>query len=76
MLVLRHGMLLAVPGVLIGVAGALVLTRLMQSLLFGVGAADAVTYASVVGLVLATALVASYLPARRASKLDPVKTLR
>jgi predicted permease len=76
LLVLRHGMQLAIPGIAAGVAGAFVLTRLMRSLLFGVGAADALTYGAVVTLVLATALTASYLPARRAAKLDPVQTLR
>jgi predicted permease len=76
LLVLRHGMGLAIPGVAIGVAGALALTRVIRSLLFGVGTADALTYAAVVTLVLVTALTASYLPARRASKLDPVQTLR
>jgi predicted permease len=76
LLVLRHGMELAIPGIAVGVAGAFVLTRLMRSLLFGVGTADALTYGAVVTLVLATALTASYLPARRAAKLDPVQTLR
>jgi ABC-type antimicrobial peptide transport system permease subunit len=76
LLVLRHGMALAVPAVIAGTAGALVLTRLLRSLLFGIGTADAVTYAAVVTLVLVTALAASYLPAQRAAKLDPVQTLR
>jgi putative ABC transport system permease protein len=76
LLVLRHGIALAVPGLAMGVAGGFILTRVMSSLLFGVGAADTLTYLAVVSLVLATALTASYLPARRASKLDPVQTLR
>ena len=63
-------------GVVAGIAGAFLLTRLMQSLLFGVGAGDAFTYTAVVTLVLLTALSASYLPARRAARLDPVRTLR
>ena len=75
-LVLRHGLQLAVPGVAAGLVGAFILTRVMGSLLFGIAASDAPTYVSVVGLVLVTALMASYIPARRASKLDPVQTLR
>jgi predicted permease len=76
LLVLRHGMALAVSGVVAGVIGAFALTRVMRSLLFGVGFTDGFTYTAVIGLVLATALTASYLPARRAAKLDPVQTLR
>jgi len=76
LLVLRHGLELAVPGVVLGLIGAFALTRLLRSLLFGVGAVDAFTYGAVVTLVLVTALTASYLPARRASRLDPVQTLR
>ena len=75
-LVLRHGLELAVPGVAAGLVGAFILTRVIGSLLFGVGASDALTYVAVVGLVLVTAILAAYIPARRASKLDPVQTLR
>jgi predicted permease len=76
LLVLGHGLVLAVSGIVAGVAGAFVLTRVMRSLLFGVGAADALTYAAVVALVFVTALTACYVPARRAARLDPVRTLR
>ncbi len=76
LLVLRHGLVLAVAGVAGGVIGAMLITRLLRTLLFGVGTADALTYAAVVTLVIATALLASYLPARRAARLDPVQTLR
>jgi ABC-type lipoprotein release transport system permease subunit len=76
LLVLRHGALLAAVGISAGLAGAIVVTRVMQALLFGVDAADAATYAAVVALVLTTALAASYVPARRAARLDPVRTLR
>ena len=76
MLVLRHGMVLAVAGIIAGLAGALTLTRVMRSLLFGVDPADGFTYGAVVALVLASALSACYLPARRAARLDPVRTLR
>jgi predicted permease len=76
LLVLRHGALLAAVGIAAGLTGAILVTRVMQALLFGVGSADAATYAAVVALVLATALAASYVPARRAARLDPVRTLR
>ena len=76
LLVLQHGITLAVAGIAAGLAGAFIATRVMQALLFGVNPLDATTYAAVVGLVLATALVASYVPARRAARLDPVQTLR
>ena len=76
LLVLRHGLVMAAVGIAAGIAGALLLTRVMRSLLFGVGTADVRTYAAVVGLILATALIACYVPARRAARLDPVRTLR
>jgi ABC-type antimicrobial peptide transport system permease subunit len=62
--------------VAIGLAGALLLTRLMSSLLYGVGAADPATYASVAILLVVVALAASYLPARRAMRMDPAIALR
>jgi putative ABC transport system permease protein len=67
---------LASLGVAIGLAGALLLTRLMSSLLYGVGAADPATYASVAILLVVVALAASYLPARRAMRMDPAIALR
>jgi ABC-type antimicrobial peptide transport system permease subunit len=76
MLVLRHGLVIAAIGLGLGVAGAFVITRLMQSLLFGVGAADPMTYVAVSLFVAATALAASYIPARRAARLDPMRSLR
>jgi predicted permease len=76
LLVLRHGMGMALAGVTAGVTGAFLLTRAMNALLFGVTTSDGLTYSAVVTLVLVTALAASYLPARRAAKLDPVQTLR
>ncbi|MEJ2206032.1 MAG: ADOP family duplicated permease [Gemmatimonadota bacterium] len=63
-------------GVVVGVAGALALTRVLESLLFGVGAMDAPTFVSVSVLMLVVALLASYLPARRASAVDPIRSLR
>lgn len=67
---------LASLGVAIGLAGALLLTRLMASLLYGVGAADPATYAGVAILIVVVALAASYLPARRAMRMDPAIALR
>jgi putative ABC transport system permease protein len=75
-LVLRGGLSLALMGVAIGLAGAFVLTRLMKSLLFGVTPTDAVTFASVSLGVIAVALFACYIPARRATKVDPLVALR
>jgi predicted permease len=73
---LRHGLMLAAIGVGFGLAAAAGFTRLISSLLFGVSTADPVTYAAMsVGLVGA-AMLASYLPARRASGVNPVETLR
>jgi putative ABC transport system permease protein len=72
----RHGLLLAAIGVAYGVASAIPLTRLMSALLFEVSPFDARTYCAVsVGLV-AAALLASYVPARRATRIEPVEALR
>ena len=76
MLVLRHGLVIATIGLALGLAGAFVVTRLMQSLLFGVRAADPTTYLLVAAFVGATAVAASYIPARRAARLDPMRSLR
>jgi len=75
-LVLASGMALALIGVAVGLAGALALTRLMTSLLFGVRPTDTATFLLVSVCLLATALLACYLPARRATKVDPLKALR
>jgi putative ABC transport system permease protein len=75
-LVLDRGVVLTSVGLAIGLAGALALTRLMGSMLFGIGARDPMTIASV-GIVLASvAMLASYVPARRAMKVDPIVALR
>jgi predicted permease len=75
-LVVRKGMALALSGVAIGLAGACVLTRLMRSLLFGVGPNDPLTFAAISLLLTGIALLASYLPAHRASQIDPMVSLR
>lgn len=71
----RQGLLLAVIGVGLGLVTSAGLTRLMSSLLFGVSAVDPLTYAAVSALLMAAAVLASYLPARRAMTIDPVEAL-
>ncbi len=75
-LVVRQGMTLALSGVAIGLAGAFLLTRLMQSLLFGVNATDPLTFVGISLLLTLVALLASYIPAHRASQVDPMISLR
>jgi predicted permease len=75
-LVVRQGMRLAAVGVALGLAGAFVLTRVLASLLFGVTARDPATFAGVLLLLGAAALLACWLPARRAMKVDPIVALR
>jgi putative ABC transport system permease protein len=72
----RHGLLLATIGAAFGLAGALALSRVMGSLLFGVGAMDPATFVAVAALLVAAAGAASYLPARRVADVDPVQALR
>jgi hypothetical protein len=75
-LVLRQALTLAGAGIVIGLAGAVVVTQLLASMLFGVKATDPMTYAGVVALLGIVALVASYIPARRAARVDPIVALR
>ena len=75
-LVVKNGMSLAVIGVVVGLAGAFALTRLLHSLLVGVTPTDAITFSTVTFGLLLIALLACYLPARRATRVDPLVALR
>jgi predicted permease len=75
-LVVRHGMMLAIVGVVLGTVGALLLTRFLSSMLYGVGANDPTTLLSVATLLIGVAALASYIPARRATRVDPMVALR
>jgi putative ABC transport system permease protein len=75
-LVLSRGVALSLVGLSIGVAGSFVLTRLMASLLYGVGVRDPATMVLVGAVLAAVAVVACYIPARRATKIDPLDALR
>lgn len=75
-LVMRRGVLLTGLGIALGIAGALTLTRLLSSMLFGLTALDPSTYVGVAAFFTAVAITAAYLPARRATKVDPVIALR
>jgi putative ABC transport system permease protein len=75
-LVMKQGVVLTAVGVMVGVGAALALTRLMATLLFGVQPTDPITFLGVSALLAAVALAASYVPALRATKVDPLKALR
>nr|MBA2734500.1 FtsX-like permease family protein [Acidobacteriota bacterium] len=75
-LILRQGLRVTLTGVVAGLAGAFAVTRLLESLLFGVSATDAGVFAGVSLLLALVAMMASYIPARRATKVDPLVALR
>jgi ABC-type antimicrobial peptide transport system permease subunit len=75
-LIMGQGMKLVLSGVVIGTLAARVLTRQMQTVLFGIAPSDVSTFAQVIAVLIGTALIASWLPARRALAIDPVSALR
>jgi putative ABC transport system permease protein len=75
-LFVRHGLVVTAAGIVLGIGIAVVVTRVMSGFLFGVGPMDPTTYAVVSATLAAVALLATYLPARRASRIDPIAALR
>ena len=75
-LILRQGLVLTLIGIVIGLAGAFALTRLMSGLLFDIRATDPLTFGAIVLLLGLVSLVACYIPARRATRVDPLAALR
>jgi putative ABC transport system permease protein len=75
-LILKHGLILAGAGLAVGLLGSVVFTRLMASLLFGVSPTDGITLTAVAVLLVGVAMLACYVPARRATQVDPMVALR
>jgi putative ABC transport system permease protein len=75
-MVVRDGMRAVLPGVVLGLAGALAVSRLLRGMLYGVSASDPLTFLSVAAVLTAVALLASWLPARRATRVDPMIAIR
>jgi putative ABC transport system permease protein len=76
LMVLREGLAVTATGVFVGLAAALAVVQLLDKLLFGVAAHDAITFTVVAGILLAVGILSSLMPARRASKIDPMVALR
>lgn len=75
-MVLRDGMRAVIPGIGVGIAGALMLTRLLAGLLYGIAPTDPLTFAAVISVLVVVTLVASLVPARRATRVDPMEAIR
>jgi putative ABC transport system permease protein len=75
-MILSQGMRTILIGLAIGLLGSLALTRTLASFLFGISATDPLTFAAVIVLLIVAALLACYIPARRATKVDPMVALR
>jgi putative ABC transport system permease protein len=75
-MIVRQAMIPVLFGVVVGIAGAMTLTRALASLLYGMNAVDPLTYLGVVVILVLVAACGSYLPARRASQVDPILALR
>jgi len=72
----KQGLKLVVAGMMLGLLAAFLLTRVMASLLFGISATDPITFIGISVVLLAVAILASYIPALRATKVDPITALR
>jgi ABC-type antimicrobial peptide transport system permease subunit len=75
-MILAQGLRLAIVGVVVGLAGAFALTRLLKGLLFGISASDPLTFAVIAVALIGVALLACWIPARRATRVDPLEALR
>jgi putative ABC transport system permease protein len=75
-MVVGHGLKLVLIGVAIGLVAASILTRLMESLLFDISATDPATFVAIPVVLVVAATLASYIPARRATRIDPLRALR
>jgi len=75
-LIMKEGMTLGVIGLLIGLLGSYGIGRLMKSLLYGIGSIDGIAFSAVATILMLSALIACYIPARRATQVDPMAALR